>query len=78
MKEVHSEVPQVPEPRAECVELLRHIDQWDLDMFQLYDLSDDSPLTFVGLKLMTDLGLWDLLPLHKVKGGRGSRSRSCG
>lgn len=75
MNEIHQQVPQVPVPSSACVELLQHVDQWDLDMFHLYDLSDDSPATFTGLKIMTDLGLWDLLPLHKVSWRLASGSK---
>lgn len=63
-------------PSDSCAQMLLNTYKWDLDMFQLYQLSDDSPMTAMGMKILTDFGLWETLHLNKVgvvcTGGKGA------
>lgn len=68
MGEVHSVAKEIKVPSQECAYLLQRINRWDLDMFKLYNLADESPVTAIGMKIVGDFGLWDALPLDRVSG----------
>lgn len=67
MRHVGQEAPHVMVPSQACAQMLQRIDRWDLDMFSLYSLADEHPITAVGMKIIGDFGLWESLPLHKVE-----------
>ena len=69
MKGVKEEAPHLFVPSPACARLLQRVDRWDLDMFSLYRLADEHPITAVGMKIIGDFGLWDSLPLKKVRFG---------
>jgi hypothetical protein len=67
MRHVGQEAPHVLIPSQACAQMLQRIDRWDLDIFSLYNLADEHPITAVGMKIIGDFGLWESLPLHQVE-----------